>query len=511
MLRMPRRRLFTLGGAALIGTLPAPRIGDPFTLGVASGDPLPEGVVLWTRLAPRPLEPSGGLPPVTIPVDWQVATDDGFTRVIRRGTTTASPGYGHAVHVDVQGLQPGRDYFYRFRSQGHLSPIGRTRTAPAKAASPDSLRFAIASCQAYTDGYYDAWRHLASEELDVVFFLGDYIYEGAINSVGGNRMDSALRLPDTYELETDTLDLYRMRYALYRTDPDLQAAHAAFPWVLTWDDHEVQDNYADGVSRFTTVPEQDFLVRRANAYRAYWENQPLRPPRQPAGPDMSLYRRFRFGDLAHAYVLDTRQYRTDQACGDNLRAGCEDRNDPDRTLLGAEQRDWLLGKIGRSEARWNILAQQIMMAECRYGGPANRLDMDKWDGYTADRRRILETATRTPGTVVISGDIHYNYAADLRVKFDRPETPAVAVELVGTSISSGGDGSDSTPQLDMQRRYNPHLRLANGQRGYVRCELGRDSLRADYRVMSQVTRRGGEISTRASFVSERVRPGLVTA
>ncbi|GAA4603187.1 alkaline phosphatase D [Actinoplanes octamycinicus] len=506
MLRLPRRRLFTLGGAALVAGLPPASLAYPFTLGVASGDPLPTGVLLWTRLAPRPLEPAGGLPPVRYPVSWQVAEDSAFRRVVRSGDTVARPEYGHAVHLDVQGLRPGREYFYRFRSGGHLSPAGRTRTAPAKSASPASMRFAIASCQSYADGYYEAWRHLAAEDLDVVFFLGDYIYEGAITSAGGNRMDATLNLPDTFELETDTLDLYRMRYALYRTDPDLQAAHAAGPWVLTWDDHEVQDNYAAGVPRFPTTP--DFPLRRADAYRAYWENQPLRPPRQPAGPDMSLYRRFRFGDLAHAYVLDTRQYRSDQACGDNLRAGCADRDDPSRTLLGAPQRDWLLDKLGRSEARWNLLAQQVMMAECRYGGPANRLDMDKWDGYAADRERILALAARMPGTVALSGDIHYNYAADLRL---RPDRPAVAVELVGTSITSGGDGSESTPQLDMQLKHNPHLRLANAQRGYVRCELTRDRLRADFRVMSQVTRRGGTISTRASFVSERVEPGLVPA
>ncbi|BCJ46839.1 alkaline phosphatase [Actinoplanes ianthinogenes] len=512
---LPRRRLFALGGAALVASVPASaraggpvRSGFPFTLGVASGDPLLTGVLLWTRLAPRPLEPAGGLPPVPCPVSWQVAEDSGFRTVVRAGETVARPEYGHSVHLDVQGLRPGREYFYRFRSGGHLSPVGRTRTAPAKNASPDAMRFAIASCQAYGDGYYEAWRHLAGENLDLVFFLGDYIYEGAITSAGGSRMDATLKLPDTFELETDTLDLYRMRYALYRTDPDLQAAHAAGPWVLTWDDHEVQDNYAGGVPRFTTTPAADFLVRRANAYRAYWENQPLRPPRQPAGPDMSLYRRFRFGDLAHAYVLDTRQYRSDQACGDNLRAGCADRDDPRRTLLGAPQRDWLLEKMGRSPARWNLLAQQVMMAELRFGGPANRLDMDKWDGYTADRARILSLAGTMPGTVVLSGDIHYNYAADLRV---RPEAPVVAVELVGTSITSGGDGSDRTPQLDMQMKFNPHLRLANAQRGYVRCELTRDRLRADFRVMSQVTKRGGSISTRASFVSERGRPGLVPA
>ncbi|KUL31916.1 alkaline phosphatase D family protein [Actinoplanes awajinensis] len=505
---LPRRRFLALSGAALTGALPRPRIADPFTLGVASGDPLPEGVVLWTRLAPRPLEPAGGLPPVPYPVGWQVAEDDRFTRVVRSGTATAAPEFGHTVHVDVRGLRPGRDYHYRFRTGGHLSPPGRTRTTPARTSSPRALRFAVASCQSYSDGYYDAWRHAAAEDFDVVFFLGDYIYEGAIDSVGGNRLDTGLALPDTFELETDTLDLYRMRYALHRTDPDLQAAHAAFPWMLTWDDHEVQDNYADAVSRFPDVPAQDFLVRRADAYRAYWENQPLRRSHAPAGPDMSLHRRFRFGDLAEAYLLDTRQYRSDQVCGDNLRAGCADREDPGRTLLGAPQRDWLLDRMGRSEARWSVLAQQVMMAECRYGGPADRRDMDKWDGYPPDRQRILEQAARTPGTVVLSGDLHYNYAADLHL---RPDERPVAVELVGTSISSAGDGSDSTPQLDLQREYNPHLRFANAQRGYLRCELTRDRLRADYRVMSEVTRRGGTVSTRASFVSERERPGLVAA
>lgn len=514
---LPRRGLFALGGAALAVALTpvaataavsaaAPRT-DPFLLGVASGDPLPDGVVLWTRLAPRPLEPMGGLPFVSYPVEWQVAEDLGFARVVRAGTATAAAEYGHSVHVDVRGLKPGREYFYRFRTGGQLSPVGRTRTAPAVSASPHALRFAVVSCQSYADGYFSAYRHLAAEDLDVVFFLGDYMYEGAISSVGGARQDPGLRIPDTYELATDTLDLYRMRYALYRTDPDLQAAHAAVPWVLTWDDHEVQDNYAAGVSRFD-IPAADFLVQRANAYRAYWENQPLRRPQRPAGAGMLLHRRLRFGDLAEAHVLDTRQYRSDQACGDGLRDDCAERDDPRRSLLGAAQRGWLLDGIADSRARWNILAQQVMMAECRYGTVPNRLDMDKWDGYAADRRMILEASGRVPGTVVLTGDIHYNYAADLRVDFGRPESAAVAVELVGTSVSSAGDGADSTPGLDLQRRNNPHLLFANAQRGYVRCELTRDTLRADYRVLPYVTRPGASIATRASFVSARDRPGL---
>ena len=514
---LDRRGVLTMGGAALAAVLtPAPARAAPgphaypFTLGVASGDPLPQGVVIWTRLAPRPFEPAAGLPDRDYAVRWQVAEDDGFSRVVRDGAATAAAAYGHSVHVDVRGLEPGRDYFYRFRSGTHLSPVGRTRTAPARSARPAGLRFGIASCQSYTDGWYTAYRHLAAEDLDVLFFLGDYIYEGAVDSAGGSRGDTSLRLPDTFELATDTLDLYRMRYALYRTDPDLQAAHAACPWALTWDDHEVQDNYAAAVSRFD-LPAADFFVQRANAYRAYWENQPLRRPRRPAGADMPLHRRLRFGDLADAYILDTRQYRSDQACGDGLRAGCGERHEPGRTLLGPAQREWLLGGMRHSGARWNLLAQQVMMAECRYGGDAGRLDMDKWDGYPADRAAILGTAARIPGTVVLTGDIHFNYAADLRTDFSRPDTAPVAVELVGTSISSGGDGTDMVAKLEEQRRVSPHLRFTNGQRGYVRCDLTRDTLRADFRVLSYVTRRDSPITTRASFVSERTRPGLVPA
>lgn len=348
---LPRRGLLALSAAALatafapVGAL-ASHSGtrlraDPFTLGVASGDPLPDGVVLWTRLAPEPLEPAGGLSFVSRPVQWQLAEDAGFTRVVRSGTATARAEYGHAVHVDVRGLRPGRVYHYRFRSGPHYSPARRTRTAPAVGGTPESLRFAVASCQAYADGFFTAWRHLAAEDLDLVFFLGDYIYEAAIDSAGGRRRDSALRLPDTLQLGVDTLDLYRLRYALQRTDPDLRAAHAAFPWVATWDDHEVQDNYAAGVPRFD-ISADDFLVQRANAYRAYWENQPLRRPQRPDGAGMLLYRRLRFGDLAEAHVLDTRQYRSDQACGDGVKPSCADRWKPSHSLLGAAQREWLL-------------------------------------------------------------------------------------------------------------------------------------------------------------------------
>jgi alkaline phosphatase D len=521
-----RRRFLTVGGAAVaLAFAPVPASqraaaadgaelrSDPFSLGIASGDPLPDGVVLWTRLAPQPFDPMGGMRERTYPVDWQVAEDGAFRRVVRRGTATARPEYRHSVHVDVRGLRPDREYFYRFRAGSHLSPSGRTRTAPAPSAAPASLRFAFASCQAYPDGYYTAYRHMAAEDLDVVFFLGDYIYEVAVNRVGGNRFDTTLAVPEIFEVAPDTLDLYRLRYSLYKTDPDLQAAHAAFPWIVTWDDHEVQDNYAAAISK-RNDPVDDFVVQRANAYRAFWEHQPLRRPQQPVGSDAALYRRFSFGDLADVSVLDTRQYRSDQACGDGHRAGCADRLDPARTMLGAAQRGWLLDGLTTSRARWNLLAQQVMMAQCRddIGDPAP-MDMDKWDGYAADRQRLLDAAAvpRAPGLAVLTGDLHINYAADLKRDFADADSPTVAVELVGTSISSGGNGSDDTVLLTQQRGANPHLRFANAQRGYVRCELTRDAIRADYRVLPYVDRPDAGIATRASFVSDRVRPGLLPA
>ncbi|MET9427006.1 alkaline phosphatase D family protein, partial [Streptomyces sp. NPDC003036] len=278
-------------GAASAAELDARKITeDPFTLGVASGDPLPGSVLLWTRLAPRPYEPGGGLPRGRVQVRWELAHDEAFTRIARRGHATAHPEFDHTVHAEVSGLAPGRAYYYRFRAGGWLSPAGRTRTAPHAAARVGELRLAAASCQAYHDGYFTAYRHLAEEDVHAVFHLGDYLYEYAVDAAGGHRRYTDRQLPAHFNRETVTLEDYRMRYALYKTDPDLQAAHAAHPFVVTWDDHETENNYAGGTPE-NGVPPEEFLVRRAAAYRAYWENQPLRAPQRPAGADMRLYRR----------------------------------------------------------------------------------------------------------------------------------------------------------------------------------------------------------------------------
>ncbi len=519
-----RRRFLTVSGAAMAvafgtnlasrdtaGAVPNVLRTDPFTLGVASGDPLPTAVVLWTRLAPELFDPMGGMPYQNYPVQWQVASDAKFRNIVRSGEATARPEYRHAVHVDAGGLQPGHEYYYRFRAGSYLSPVGRTKTAPALSARPQSLRMGVVSCQAYTDGYYTAYDHMAAEDLDVVFFLGDYIYENAVNAVGGYRNDTSFAVPDIFQVAPDTLDLYRLRYSLYKADPDLQAAHAAFPWIVTWDDHEVEDNYANDVSSKGTVPADDFLVQRANAYRAYWEHQPLRPQQEPQGPDAQLYRRFDFGDLVQVSVLDTRQYRSDQACGDGAKAGCTDADSPDRTITGASQMEWLLDGLSSSRSRWNLIANQVMMAERRTtlaDPPA--VSMDAWDGYAADRQKLFDGIVDrgVDGVFVITGDTHTNYASDLKQNFDDMSSKTVGVEFVGTSISSAADGSDTNAALELDLQANPHIKFDNFQRGYVTCDVTRDQVRADYRVLPYVTRRGAPVSTRASFVSERANPGL---
>jgi alkaline phosphatase D len=475
----------------------------PFALGVASGDPSHDGVVLWTRIAPDPLR-GGGAPPEALEVGWELAVDDGMRRIVGRGSTVAEPDLGHSVHVELDGLEPDRWYWYRFHVGGETSPVGRTRTLPPPGAMPHHLRFAFASCQHYEDGYYTAYRHMAAEELDVVVHLGDYIYEygGEVQRV---RMHTGG--------EVRTLDDYRNRYALYKGDPDLQAAHAAFPWIVTWDDHEVDNNYANGVAE-DSQPTGAFLARRASAYQAYYEHLPLRRGSLPSGPAMQIYRAASFGGLARFFVLDTRQFRSDQPCGDGLKLVCPGVYDPAATLLGAEQEAWLFEGLAASDARWNVLAQQVLMARLdSEPGPPLEVYMDNWNGYDAARRRVLDfLATRRPANpVVLTGDIHSSWVCDLKRDFDEPDSPTVATELVGTSISSGGDGREhwsDTPQLLAE---NPWIRYMNSRRGYVRCEVTPASWRADYRVVEYVSQPDAPAATRASFVVEDGRPGAERA
>ena len=491
--------------------------GDPFTLGVASGDPLPDSVVLWTRLAPEPLEPGGGAPDRPVPVLWEVAADEEMRDVVRRGVAFARPDWAHSVHVDVDGLDQNTTYYYQFQAGSERSPVGETKTAPAPDTSIDSFSFAFASCQSWSSGYYTAYDHMVEDDLDLVVHLGDYVYEYPISPSAGERSRS---VPSRFNAEMVTLEQYRLRHALYKTDPDLQAAHAAFPWLVTWDDHEVENNYADEVSE-NGVPPENFLDRRANAYKAYFEHMPIRPSRTPTGPDLRLYRNFTFGDLAEFNVLDTRQYRSDQACGDGVEERCEERFDDARTILGDAQEDWLTDNLAASDATWNVLANQVFFSRLDLDagkqdgekdpdvGEDDAFSMDKWDGYVADRDRLVDAMRddRVTNPVVITGDIHSNWQADIKADFDDPASKTVGTEFVGTSISSFGNGSDTTREGRSAVADNPHVGYFNDQRGYVRCEITPEEWRTDYRVLDYVTSPGSPIRTDASFAVKEGDPG----
>jgi alkaline phosphatase D len=510
-------------GVALAGPLPSfgtaravpSNGGGPFTLGVASGDPLSDAVVIWTKLAPEPQYPDGGMSSRPAVVGWQVARDDRFRHVVREGRALALPQNAHAVHVDVKGLAPDETYWYRFHYGFEQSAVGRTRTAPARVSHVESLRFAFASCQDYQDGYYTPYRHMVEEDLAFVVFLGDYIYEGGPS--GG-----AVR-PHSGSGEPVTLDEYRVRYALYRSDPDLQSAHAAFPWIATLDDHEVDNDWSgDNPQDPLQQPTEQFLARRAAAFQAFWEYMPMRRRQRPSGPDMRLYRGFDFGDLASFSVLDTRQYRSlTEPCGFGtgpLDAPVGDRTceevvfDPSRTALGDGQESWLFRRLARSEATWNVLAQQIPITRLDVGEPAGppEFKLDKWDAYPVARQRLFDflAENRPRNPIAITGDLHDNWVALLKQSFDDPGSRTVGTEFIGSSISSDGDGEECSEEgeLVLGNGRNPHVLFHNNRRGYAVCELSHEAWRTDFRVVPFVEADGAGVMTRASFVVEDGRP-----
>lgn len=476
---------------------------NPFSVGVASGDPDSNSVLIWTRLAPKPFEPAGGMPPEAVEVHWRVAEDDAMKHVVAQGKAIATPQLGHSVHVEVAGLKPDRWYWYDFAAGDARSSVGRTRTMPAADVLPERLKFAFVSCQHYEQGLYTAYEQMAKDEPDLVCHLGDYIYEykGADNRVRKHLGD-----------EIKSLDDYRIRYSQYRSDPLLSGMHAASPWLVTFDDHEFDNNYANHISEEKDVDPVDFLLRRANAYQAYYEMMPLRAQSLPTGPDMRLYRGASFGRLADFHVLDTRQYRTDQPNGDKPSPLNEAAWDRDNTLLGVTQRNWLLGNLLKSTSTWNILAQQIMIAQVGFPNAQNELmySMDQWCSALHERQKLLEFMAdrRVPNPVVLTGDIHANWANDVRVDDHKPETPIVATEFVGTSISSGGNGVDKIKQHDGVMANNPGVHFFNAERGYVRCTVTPKLWTSDYVVCRDVTKPGGQIVVRETFVTEAGKPGI---
>ncbi len=508
-----RRTLIISGAAALAAwTARAPLLAfrdvsgpDPFTLGVASGDPWADSVVLWTRLAPVPLagDGFGGMPARDVDVRWEVAADEHFRNVVRRGRATARRSAAHAVHVEAGGLAPGREYFYRFEAMGHRSRTGRTRTAPARGAAP-TARLGIVSCSRYETGYFTAYQHLARERPDLVLHLGDYIYEYA-----GNPATQVARPFEQGEIIT--LADYRRRYALYRTDPDLQELHATSPFAVVWDDHEIDNNWAGAIPEDTQTPKQ-FLARRAAAFRAHHEVMPLRRAARPTGARSRLYREIAWGDLASLYMLDTRQFRDDQPCGDGNKVDCAERLAPSRTMLGAQQEAWLRERAHASSARWDVLGQQVFFGHLWRALPDGRdaTPVDSWNGYVAARERVTAMFSDRPRNfVVLTGDVHRHYAGTLH-RGD-PEGPVVGSEFVTTSVTSGGDGTDATTITGAIVARNPNLTYSADRRGYLVADVTPATWTTHFRIVPWVTRPGAPVETRQSFVVEAGRPGMSPA
>jgi len=457
----------------------------PFSLGVASGYPTSTTLVLWTRLAPEPMSPDGGMPPEVVAVRYEIASDERFAHIVQSGNAWAEPDWAHSVHVDVMGLQPGRPYWYRFRAGDALSPVGRSWTAPPAGQSPAKLRIAVASCQQYEQGYYTAYRHMADDNTDLVMHVGDYIYESNFYGERVRQHNSS----ECYSL-TD----YRLRYSLYRLDANLQAAHALCPWLLVTDDHEVDNDYAGETSEEDDDPRL-FLARRAVAYKAYYEHMPVPRRALPLGPDMRLYASLACGDLASFHMLDSRQYRSPIPCPRPGTRGanrvyadeCPSLPDTQRSMLGARQEQWLQAQLVNSRARWNLLAQGVVVAQCdEDAGPRERYWTDSWNGYPAARQRLLESIanSKAQNPVVLGGDIHAFVAADLRLRANDSKSPIVASELVTTGITSRGPDAQ---MLASMAASGPDFVLADGrQRGYLRLDLTPDSLKADLIGMDSV-------------------------
>ncbi|OZF31590.1 alkaline phosphatase [Rhodococcus sp. 14-2496-1d] len=478
----------------------------PFRLGVASGDPLPDSVVLWTRLATDPFAPLGGMTPGVVPVRWQISADERFASITREGIELATEFDGWSIHVDVRGLEPAREYFYRFLVGPHASPVGRTKTAPAQGQPLSKLDFAWASCQKWEDGYFGAYQDLAASNLDVVFFLGDYIYEYAIKDEGARhgepRTESAAR-------ETMVLSDYRDRYALYKADENLAAAHASAPFVSTFDDHEVDNNWASQISQDDDDP-REFLLRRADAFKAWWENTPVRANLKPVGPDMTVYRRFSFGDLVDFSVLDTRQYRSDQAHGDGEHAQDAETADPSRTITGAAQEKWILDGFA-SPSRWNFLAHQTVISDLARGlGSDRKVGMDPWSGYEASRHRILDGARDrgTKNVASIVGDIHRTIVSELRRDYQDQASPIQGVEIATTSIASGKDGADVDSAGAAIAEASPHVKYGNARRGYLRGTLTNTEWRSEVRVLDRVSTPGASVRTAATVTVPEGRPEI---
>ncbi len=498
-----RRFLLTTGASTLLtpALLHAASDRNPFTLGVASGSPRDRSVILWTRLAPDPLQ-GGGMTPGRVDVRYRVCSDPAMRRTVRDAVVSTSDAKGHAVHVKLDGLEPGREYWYQFYAGDFDSPVGRTRTTSIR---DGRATFALASCQSFETGHFAAYRDMAEFAPDCVIHVGDYIYEGGPTPLGVRERQvgrTNMRIETVRQHngpEIVTLWDYRNRYALYRSDPDLQAAHAASPWIVAMDDHEIDNNWAADIPQ---DPEKqtplEFKVRKLAALQAYYEHMPIDEPPSIRGLEATLRMHgvYRFGP-AQVHLLDTRQYRSDQVCGDGFpnQATCDRLADPSRTMTGAAQEQWLLAELARSEAPFNVLAQQTWFAPFRYSPEAARpeYNMDQWDGYPVQRQRLIDAMARASNPVVLSGDWHCASAMAIHREPDNARSRKVGHEFAGTSISSVCPWAD---QVQVSKSHNPHVAYVEGmKRGYLRCTVDRNNWTSTYRTVDVPTDRASAVRT----------------
>jgi alkaline phosphatase D len=509
------RRSFVAG--ALAAGVAAPAIvraqnrwrSYPFSLGVASGDPLPDGFVIWTRIAPDPLAADGGMAMWPMPVQWEVSSDTRFQTIVQSGEALARPELAHSVHVEVAGLEPDRPYWYRFTAAGERSFRGQARTLPLTETNVSQLKFGVAGCQRYEDGYYGAYRHLAAEpDLAFVYHYGDYIYEYAVGAVSSNFFTGSMIEPVRRPLGQSlyTLTDYRQRYAQVKSDPDLIRAHSAHPFVVSYDDHEVDNNWLQDIDEDDT-PREIFALRRAAAFQAWYEHMPVRRSQLPRAGTVQMYRSLKYGRLAHIDICDTRLYRSNQPCGDGFKPHCNDVDDRNASVLGAEQEAWLARNLANDGHVWNALAQQITMMSLdrrrRPEEPAKVMNMDSWAGYEVPRQRLLARMNGRKNVIVLTGDEHQNFCGDL-VYQDK----IAGSEFVATSISSGGNGADVRPGTADWMKFNPEMKFANDQRGYLLCNVSADAWQTEFKVVDQVTTRECQLARRMTAIVARDEAGI---
>jgi alkaline phosphatase D len=478
-----------------------------FRLGLASGCPRPDSVVLWTRLMPQPHVPGGGMPASAVEVLWEIAEDEQFSKLRQEGRVLAVPEHAHSVHVKVKGLGSDRRYFYRFRVGDQLSPVGRTRTAPAAAAPVRQLRFALASCQHYEQGLYAVHREIAEQSLDFVLFVGDYIYESTNSRF-------RIRSHESFERPTD-LDGYRARHATYKMDADLQAAHAAHPWILTWDDHEVSNDYANDRSRDTDNASR-FLQLRAAAYKAYFEHMPVDPDRSPMGASMQIHDHWSWGQLAELWTLDARQYRHAQACsepdgsGSKILGACAELKDPQRSILGMAQEDWLHQGLTQSQRQWKLLGLNSQFSSTTVQTPlGHRIYSDGWDGYPFAQQRLLDVLSRSQMSNVIfmGGDVHRHVASQIRTRANDPDAPIVAAEFICSSVTTRGLSEFLNNIVQTSNPDSIHSR--SDERGYALIEITPQATHCIFRSTAfPVVSRLAPLHTQAEFFSFTDRPGV---